>query len=200
MPKIFTDSEREYIKHRLIEEARLCLTQFGIRKTTVDELVNRVNIPKGTFYLFYKSKDLLFFDVLCTFHDELQRKLVSQISTLKENMNPQKLTELIFGIYKMVEESFMLKLLTNGEIELLIRKLPPEVAINHGKKDDLSVEELLSMIPNMKTSNIKVFSAALRGIFFSMLHKHEIGEDVFDDAIKMMIHGVVIQMFEGGEK
>nr|WP_277934491.1 TetR family transcriptional regulator [Parablautia intestinalis] len=26
--------------------------------TTVDEVVKRVNIPKGIFYLFYKSKEL----------------------------------------------------------------------------------------------------------------------------------------------
>jgi len=200
MPKILTDSEREYIKQKLIKEAKLCLTQFGIRKTTVDELVRRVNIPKGTFYLFYKSKDLLFFDVLCTFHDELQSKLMSQVSDLQENMNPPKLTKLIFGLYKMVEESFMLTLLTNGQIESLIRRLPPEVAIAHAKKDDLSVEELLAMIPTIEKSNIKVFSAALRGIFFSMLHKHEIGEDVFDDAIMTMIHGIVILMFEGGDR
>ena len=59
MPKTFTDSEREYIKERLIEEAKKSLSQHGIRKTTVDELVKRVNIPKGTFYLFYESKERL---------------------------------------------------------------------------------------------------------------------------------------------
>ncbi|WP_286081321.1 TetR/AcrR family transcriptional regulator [Parablautia intestinalis] len=32
--------------------------------TTVDEIVKRVNIPKGTFYLFYKSKELLLFEVI----------------------------------------------------------------------------------------------------------------------------------------
>ena len=30
-----------------------------------------------------------------------------------------------------------------------------------------------------------------------MLHKHEIGEEVFDDALKVMIYGVVILMFSG---
>lgn len=62
MPKTFTDKEREYIKKRLMEEAQDCLRLYGIRKTTVDELVKRANIPKGTFYLFYDSKELLFYD------------------------------------------------------------------------------------------------------------------------------------------
>ncbi len=35
------------------------MQEKGVKKTTVDELVKRVGIPKGTFYLFYPSKDCL---------------------------------------------------------------------------------------------------------------------------------------------
>lgn len=194
MPKAFLENERIYIKQRLMEEARFCLDQFGVKKTTVDELVKRVGIPKGTFYLFYESKELLFFDVFCEFHNEIQAKLLHGISSIKE-INPLKLTVLIWELYKVVEGSFLLKFITSGEMDLLIRKLPPRVAQEHASTDDLRVEQLLSMIPDVNPENIKVFSAALRGIFLSMLYKHEIGAGVFDDALKMMIHGVVIQMF-----
>jgi hypothetical protein len=52
----------------------------------------------------------------------------------------------------------------------------------------------------MKTEKIPVYSAAIRGIFVSMLHRKEIGEEVFDDALKIMIYGVVAQMFEGNNR
>lgn len=197
MPKTFSESEREYIKQRLKDEAKLCLTLYGVRKTTVDELVKRVKIPKGTFYLFYDSKELLFFDVLCAFHDEIHVKILSEIATAAGPMNSSQLTELFFRFYKMVEESFLLRLMTNGDLELLIRKLPPEVAVKHAENDDINVEQLMSLIPNMKLDDIPAFSAALRGVFLSMLHKHEIGEEIFDDALKILIRGVVIQMSEG---
>lgn len=54
MPKSYSEQEREYIRKRLKEEAAKCLARYGVRRTTVDEIVKRVNIPKGTFYLFYK--------------------------------------------------------------------------------------------------------------------------------------------------
>ena len=200
MPKSFSDSERAHIKHRLIEEAKQCLVQYGVRKTTVDELVKRVNIPKGTFYLFYDSKELLFFDVISQFHDAIQERLFSEIKSLNEDLVPRKLTQLILDLYKLVEGSFLLKLMTNGEMEMLIMKLPPEIATQHAEDDDFSVEQLVSLVPNMKSDNIKVFSAALRGIFLAMLHKHEIGEEVFEDALRIMINGIVIQMFEGDLK
>jgi AcrR family transcriptional regulator len=197
MPKTFTESERIYIKRRLMEEAKICLAQYGVRKTTVDELVKRVNIPKGTFYLFYESKELLFFDVFCEFHDEMHEKLLKEIAVIGEDITPRKLTELIFNLYKMVGESFMLRFLTDGEMELLIRKLPPETAKMHALKDNLSIEQLFLAAPQIKAANIKALSAALRGIFMTMLYRREIGEDIFDEALKIMIYGIVLQMFEG---
>ncbi len=197
MPKRYTTSERDFIKKRLMEEAKNCLVQYGVRKTTVDEIVKRVNIPKGTFYLFYDSKELLFYDVFSYFHDELHEKMLSEIASLNQDIDPGKLTQLIFSLYKLVVDSFLLKFITEGELEMMLRKLPPETAEKHTEKDDFSIEQLLSLVPNLKTDQNRVFSAALRGVFLSMLHKHEIGEEVFDDALKIMIHGIVIQMFEG---
>ncbi len=195
MPKTFTEGERAYIRKRLMEEARICLKQFGIRKTTVDELIKRVNIPKGTFYLFYESKELLIFDVFCAFHDELQADLLKQLERLTEPVTAAQITELLFYVYKKVDDSFLFQFMTNGDMELLLRKLPPEVVKAHADKDTLSIEMFLSLVPDMKPENSSTFGASFRAIFLSMLHKREIGEDVFDDVLKIMLHGVVIQMF-----
>jgi len=70
------------------------------------------------------------------------------------------------------------------------------LARDHAKKDDISIEQLISMIPGINDNNIKVLSAAMRAIFLSTLHRHEIGEEVFEDALRLMIRGVVMQMFE----
>lgn len=200
MPKPFSDSERSYIKERLMDEAKKCLAVYGIRRTTVDELVKRVNIPKGTFYLFYESKERLLFDVILQFHDEIQRKIVAAVSSLKDDMNYEKLTEIIFGLYKKLGDSFIPKLIADGELEFFMRKLPAELSQLHTAKDDLQFEELVALVPNMKVENIKVFSAAFRGIFLSLLHKKELGEDIFDEALRVMIRGIVIQLFEGDTK
>lgn len=197
MPKSLSENEREYIKQRLIEEATYCLTHYGVKKTTVDEIVSRAKIAKGTFYLFYTSKELLLFDVFNRLHDDYQERLLKEIADIKDNLNPDRLTEIIFKLYKTMDDSFILKLMMSGELEALFRKLPPEVAQLHAEKDDLRVEALVSMVPNMKAGQVQVFSAALQGIFLSMLYKEDVGKDVFDEALKVMIRGVAIQMFEG---
>jgi hypothetical protein len=110
------------------------------------------------------------------------------------------MTAIIFKLYKSLDGSYLLKLMTSGELELLFRKLPAEFSEIHAEKDDFRVEELVSMVPNMKKENIRVFSAAIRAIFISLLHKQEVGEEVFDEALRIMIRGVVIQMFEGAKQ
>ena len=50
MPKIYSDEEKKQIIERLKKEANALMQEKGVKKTTVDELVKRAGIPKGTFY------------------------------------------------------------------------------------------------------------------------------------------------------
>lgn len=196
MPKSFTENEREYIKKSLKQEAKECLKLYGIKKTTVDELVKRVKIPKGTFYLFYDSKELLLFDVINDVQDEIQSQVIEELQVSRGNIDSEELTELLFRLYKKVENTFLLNILTNGELELLMRKLPLDTVKEHLVQDDFAIEKILGVILHKTDIDIKDFSGALRGIFMSMLHKREIGEDIFDGALKLMIRGIAIQLME----
>lgn len=196
MPKALSAQERETIQNRLKSEARQCLRTLGIKKTTVDELVGRVHIPKGTFYLFYQSKELLFFDVLMDFHNELQADLISVVEQ-QQTLNTKNLVTILYSLFKRVDGSFLAAMIQNNDIELLMRKLPPQLVQDHQRTDDLSMERFLSLLPlTLEEHRVQVFSAALRAVFLSMLHKSEIGEDVFDEALLLMLTGIVAQLLE----
>ncbi len=196
MPKSYSSQEKEYIVKRLKEEAYQCLNLYGVKKTTVDELVRRVNIPKGTFYLFYDSKEILLFDVVNDLHDEIQKHFIREANLIKGRITAENLTNLLFEVYKMVDDTFLLKVMTNGELELIIRKLPNEIVEKHLNDDNAIMEKFMELIPHVKEKNVQYFSGALRGVFLTMLHKREIGEEVFDGSLKLMINGLVIQLME----
>ena len=197
MPKCYSDQEREYIKKRLKEEAAACMGQFGIRRTTVDELVKRVNIPKGTFYLFYKSKELLLFDVIQEQHELVNQKLYQAISeVVDQSFTAEKLTDMIFEFYKMTEEMPIFRLMDSEEIELLVRKLPREVVEAHLQDDTDTIQKMFALLPVRKEVDVKVMSAAFHAIYYATLHKKEIGEEEYDQALRMLIYGVVTQIIE----
>ena len=196
MPRPYSDQERAYIRKRLHEEAVLCIKQYGMRKTSVDELVQRVNIPKGTFYLFYPSKEMLFFEVIMDFHDTVQAEVLKAAGALKGDMTPDALTDLLFRFCKMADDSVLVPMIVSGDLELLMRRLPDEVVAAHQAQDDFSVQQLAAMLPEADGKNLELFSAALRAVFLLLLHKREIGAPMFDDVLKMLLRGVSIQLFE----
>lgn len=195
MPKSYSEQEREYIRKRLKEEAVECLANYGVRRTTVDEIVKRVNIPKGTFYLFYKSKELLLFDAIQEQHEIVSRKLYQAISAIADTeFSADKLTDVIFQFYKMTENMPVLKLLNIGEVELLVRKLPREIVEEHLQDDTNMIEKMFVLFPVKKEADIKVISAAFHAIYYATLHKAEIGEEQYDEALRALIYGIVTQV------
>ena len=195
MPKSYSEQERAYITKRLKEEAAACMGQFGIRRTTVDEIVKRVNIPKGTFYLFYPSKELLLFDVIQEQHELVNQKLYQALSGLAEtDLSADTITDVILEFYRLTEEMPAFRLMDSGEIELLVRKLPQEVVEAHLREDTDTIRELLSLLPAKKEVDTDVLSAAFHAIYYATLHKKEIGEAQYEQALRLLIRGVVTQI------
>ena len=196
MPKSYSDQERAYIRKRLKEEEAACMGKYGIRRTTVDELVKRVHIPKGTFYLFYSSKELLLFEVIQEQHELVNQKLFQELSDLSAaELSAEKITDVIFNFYKMTEQMPIFRLINSEEIELLVRKLPQEVVQVHLQEDTDTIGNLFTLIPAKKEVDVKVISAAFHAIYYATLHRKEIGEEQYDQALRMLIHGVVTQIF-----
>ena len=65
MSRSFTDYEKDNIRKSLLEACKQSWTQYGYKKTSVDELCKHAGISKGAFYLFFESKEALFCEVLC---------------------------------------------------------------------------------------------------------------------------------------
>ncbi len=194
MPKSYSEQERAYIRKRLKEEAADCLATYGVRRTTVDEIVRRVNIPKGTFYLFYQSKELLLFEVIQEQQQSINRRLFQVISGLSgTKVSAEELTDAIYAFYKMAEEMPILKLIGTGEVELLARRLPREVVQAHLQDDTDTIGEMLAMLPVKKDVDINVVSAAFHAVYYATLHKAEIGE-AYDQALRTLIYGIVAQL------
>lgn len=195
MPKSYSEQEREYIRQRLKEETVKCLAQYGVRHTTVDEIVKRVNIPKGTFYLFYKSKEMLLFEVIQEQQKNINLELYQAFSEIADTeLSAEKLTDMIFDFYKKTERMLVLKLSDAGEIELVKRKLPQEIVSEHLQDDTDTIGKMLALLRTKKEVEIKVISAAFHAIYYTTLHKADIGEEQYDKALWALIYGIVIQI------
>lgn len=203
MPKCFSDEERDRIKKQLCVCAEECMTTYGIAHTTVDDLVKRAHIAKGTFYLFYPSKELLFLDVIINIHNRIQQSFFASLECLSGEITADILTDCIVDTCREVDKTGLMQIMASGELEILMRKLPDEFVAEHLKEDDDVASQLIRMLKkeihgNRKPfaeNDVQLYSSAFRAVFLLMLHKREIGRD-FEETLRLIIHGLATQLLD----
>ena len=188
MAKAFDDNERKLIKDKLKEGALLFIQQQGVRKTSVDELVKYANISKGAFYLFYTSKELLFFDTIIDYHKKLEKEFLNAINKHTNNITVDTLTDIISDLL-INNKPYFVSIFVNSDVEYLNRKLPQEVLSKHVDDDVMLANELLNFIT-------KVFAGALRAAFLTILNEKTIGTDIYNEVFKFIVRGIVQQLFK----
>ncbi|MCI2046840.1 MAG: TetR/AcrR family transcriptional regulator [Faecalibacterium sp.] len=193
MPKSYTESEKQQIDARLTACAQECIAQYGVRHTTVDELVRRAKIPKGTFYLFYPSKEALLIKVVFLLHDTIRADFVRSLKKMPQPVTADALAKSMLAACRAVEKTNLARIFVSGEMELLMRKIPPERMAQHIAEDDTATRDLIALLPAAAGQNAEAYSAAFRAAFLLTLHRKEIGPG-FEKALRLVLRGIAIQM------
>lgn len=199
MPKAYSAEEKEYIRQQLKKEALDCLVRYGVRKTTVDELVRRVHIPKGTFYLFYPSKEVLLFDAVNEVHDAIQKRLIEDLTALGGAATADDVIDSIYEYFVELDRTRLTGILMHGDFELMIRRLPQKEVEQHFLKDQEAMKELFTLFPEIAGKPLKLYECALRAVFMTVFHKREIGEEHYYETVKLMLKGIIGQMLNGSD-
>lgn len=61
---IKTNADKQAQKRFLLAIGKKLMLQYGIKKTTVDDIVTEAQIAKGTFYLYFTSKEDFFYQLI----------------------------------------------------------------------------------------------------------------------------------------
>lgn len=96
MPKGFSEEEKEIITYKLLAECKLNWQTYGYKRTSIDILCQNVGISKGAFYVFFDSKESLFYQVIMQTQAQLYELVEQHLSK-----NPSK-----YGVAKALKEVF----------------------------------------------------------------------------------------------
>ena len=194
MPKTYTETERDNIRRDLREAASLCLRKYGVRHTTVDELVHMVNIPKGTFYLFYPNKESLFLNALVTFTKEEEGKYLELLEELDENHIVTSLTTVFFEMAISFYNSGLYRFLDDNQLAIVMRNLDETDKVRFETSRTSFITKILDYFSIDDEDDISAFSSAFNSVFYLMLHDDEIKD--FEKALRTLIRGLVLQLVE----
>lgn len=71
MPVAFTEEQQAEIRKKLYDAAKKMVIDTPYYAIKVEELTKAAGISKGAFYKFYPAKELLFYEILRSLHEEL---------------------------------------------------------------------------------------------------------------------------------
>ncbi|MEN2767939.1 TetR/AcrR family transcriptional regulator [Ornithinibacillus xuwenensis] len=199
MVKGFTDQEKEMIMTKLIEEGKQQFVAMGVKKTSIAQLTKAAGIAQGSFYQFFSSKEELFFNILELEEAQIKQKLLEKINV--HHMTRQSFKEMLLYSIELIEEHQLVKTLFDREdFERIVRKLPQETMEEHIKRDEDVLEPLLKLWQQngfLVKKDPKVITGAIRGFFTMLLHKKEIGEELFPEVVELLAESLAAGLVEG---
>ena len=170
MARSFTEREKENIRRSLQEACKQSWTQYGYKKTSVDDLCRQAGISKGAFYLFFESKEALFCEVLCSVQEQICNAASEVIEKHKDKYGVAEALKLIYREY---DKNNYLYDSDNADFTILINRLSEEQAkkieeSNHMSQQlflgkpylkfkvdaDLAMSVIYSLIMNIKNKDI----------------------------------------------
>ncbi|RED89207.1 TetR/AcrR family transcriptional regulator [Cohnella phaseoli] len=190
MPRKFDTDEKSQIQQKLLEAGRSLFSRYGFKKTNVGELAKAAGIASGTFYLFYRSKEELFFDLMEEEEQAIQQIVLRQL----ENASKSKEAFRLFfkeGFRLMTENPILREVLLPEQFEAIVRKLPPDKLERNYATD---VRKLEPLIRQWQAEGIlrtdmtpELIVSMLRSIILLSLHKQTIGDAVYEATMDALI-------------
>ncbi|WP_018931555.1 TetR/AcrR family transcriptional regulator [Gracilibacillus lacisalsi] len=202
MAKGFTEHEKKSIRQQLIDVGTHLFAELGVKKTSIVQLTSAVGIAQGSFYQFFDSKEVLFFDILEMEEANLKQKILNKFDN--ENITKQGFKEMLLYGIDLIDQNRFIKQTFQGEtLEHLVRKLPPERLQQHAEQDEWVLSPLIhkwqknNCMVNRSTPTI---TAVLRGFYTILLHKKEIGEDIYPDAVDLLAECLAAGLIQEEDK
>ena len=127
MPRPFKEEEKERIRAKLLEAGRSCFLRYGLKKTTIEDVVHPTGIAKSSFYLFFDSKEALFIEVLMAELPAMTKRLLEASFGVTDDVR-EALVLLMRGTVREMETNELARILLDkrGEWQRLAEGLDYE--------------------------------------------------------------------------
>lgn len=201
MPRAFSTIERENIRKALISAAAAEIAASGMRKLSIDSLVQAVHISKGAFYRFYSSKEMLIFDVLRDVQESARNEIRTVLDQKTNDSRVDAARTLLHGLFRVFTNYPVFAELSNPDnIIRLVRGLPREVLEAELESDEEFFRPLfVELMKNkqLRKMDLSVLCALPRLVLAIETNKEMIGRDRYEEVKAMFISGMAREIGNG---
>ena len=178
----FTPEEKERILILLKQEAKICVSSIGMRKTTVDRLAQAAGISKGAFYKFFESKELLFLEVLEDWHQRLQRL-----------PQAERAAQGLLAAFRIIVSHSLTEFLV-ADTPFLLRKIPKEIVLKRYHSDAVHLRYIIS-VSGLRLKTSEELAVTVIVTLMQALKGREADDDLFWQSYELIVRGACSRLF-----
>lgn len=192
MPKSFTIEERRAISRNLLEKGRELFSIYGLKKTTIDDITDEVGIAKGSFYNFFESKEVLYYEVFLQEEKKLRGKALMSLSS--GDLTSARFKQFLVRTFEMIDQyPTIRRMYLEDEYKLLMHRLPQSYRDNHTSEDIAQLTPLIKKWQadgKMVSLDPEIITGMIRAFFVLVLHKKDLGEEYFSATIELLAESI----------
>lgn len=183
MPRAFNDHEEKHIRSRLRSTGRERFASRGVLKTTIEEIARAAGIAKGSFYKFYDSKELLFFELLEDSQNRIRDPLTAG-APAKAKRTRRAFERLIWDLFDEVCADPLIQFMgRESELLSVMRKVPPEKMALHQAADQAFLDDLIGIWNRHATRpEREVVAARTSTLMLVSMNRNFLGDRLFEPA------------------
>lgn len=191
MPR-FSEIEKGRIHSKLLTEGERLFTMHGIKKVTIDDLVEAVGIAKASFYTFYESKEYLYLDIV----QDIQQKIFTKLNTLLDSNSNIPSKERVLQVFEAMNKVMLqypiLTYMDTATIELISRKISKE-RLSAFQKQNFNAAQSLYDHGVRFSCDIQTISYAFQALYHSWMYLKDKGENMQSHVTNILLHGIIDQ-------
>jgi AcrR family transcriptional regulator len=198
MAKAFTQSKKDQVRLNLLQKGREYFIKYGLKKTSVDDLVRAAGIAKGSFYRFFESKEALFLAIHEASEEKLRTDLMRKIEEIEKPAD--KLRVFLKSSFAILEEDPLMRAVFGmGELESISGFMSSRQYEEHYHQSITFMEELIRRWQEegiIRQIDAEVAGNMIASAFFISLQKETLGAEMYARVTDMLVECLVNYLSE----
>jgi AcrR family transcriptional regulator len=196
MPNAFTEEESKRIRQELILAGIRLSKELGVQKMSVEKLTAAVGIAKGSFYLFFGSKEDFILEVAAYASEETQKMLLKKLNG-RTQMSAHEFME-FFNEY-LHSDLDLMNGLTISDFYWLKNHIKKQVLFD----PDMQIKTAqfwLSLISDVREDvDTGTFVNLIKSIYAIREHSDTMVTASLENSVRILLHTIEIYISGKGE-
>lgn len=194
MPKVYSDEKRLEIRGQLMKAGVELIRKYGMKGMSIGELTAKVGIAQGTFYNFFKSKEIFVCEIASAYQKGIDHQ-VEEIVQMKGGLDREDVGSLYRRTF-LEDEASIFRFLSREDIQTITTRLPAgySTQISDGRASMMKMAEWIR--GGKEVYDIDLIFNWVQILNLAVENKDLLSEAAFERTINRMIDHLLDEIFE----